>query len=358
MPWRPYSAAADDDTMDDVDEGYTDVDEGFADEGYAEDGWESASDAPLTSRSMRYGGDKASRTRGVHLDDEKSQGSSCCRSFCRCFRTLVCCSVLGAGGYVGFGEYKSLKANGAAAECVDITGNEGGCALAASVCAPSHPHCRPLVDREITRLRGHLHDLAPSVFSPVPDKVVKKPLNETATLMDSAVRGMLGDYVFVIDPRASEPGDACEEDDAEMPDEDTMRGPQSTMKGWRVVQKRFADAPDFPLKLRVVRGYTAEDFSRLDLQKQLGAGNLSHPMSPRCTDQTKDAMWALSHIKAWHYAQSCCLSSQWTMFMENDVYPHPQLTNALRNLPKWLKDFPAARMVYLGWCFSYTHGDG
>jgi len=176
--------------------------------------------------------------------------------------------------------------------------------------------------------------------------------------MDGAVRGLLGDYVFIIDPRADEEGDACKKDDAKMPGEDTMRGPQSSMKGWRVLQQRFYNAPEFPLEPRVVRGYTDGDFSRLDLQKQLGAGNLSHPMSPRCTEEPKNAMWALSHIKAWRYAQKCCSITPWTLFVENDVYPHPQLTNALRNLPKWLKDFPAARVVYLGWCFSYTHGDG
>ena len=35
-------------------------------------------------------------------------------------------------------------------------------------------------------------------------------------------------------------------------------------------------------------------------------------------------------------------------------YPHPELMTALRKLPQWLAAFPAARVIYLGWCFSYT----
>ena len=43
MPWRPYSTSAeppdyeDDELMDDIDEGYTDFDGAFVDEGFSED---------------------------------------------------------------------------------------------------------------------------------------------------------------------------------------------------------------------------------------------------------------------------------------------------------------------------------
>jgi hypothetical protein len=364
MPWRPYSTSAeppdyeDDELMDDIDEGYTDFDGAFVDEGFSEDiedGFESSSDAPLTSRSMRYGGDKGV-TRGIHRD---GQSKGCCSDFGRTSRCFVVCSVLGLGGYAFLHEYQALTATGANAGCLELSGAEHNCSLASSVCEPSRPSCGPLLAREVTRLKGYAHHVAPSFFAaPVTPDHRMREQNKSSTLLDSAVRGLLGDYAFVIDPRPDEPGDACEKDDATMPGDDTMRGPQSSMKGWRIVQQRLFDVPEFPLQLRVVRGYSEDDFSRLDLQKQLGAGNLSYPMSPRCTEQRKDAMWAISHVKAWRYAQNCCGLSPWTLFFENDVYPHPSLVNALRSLPKWLSDFPAARMVYLGWCFSYTHGDG
>jgi hypothetical protein len=69
-------------------------------------------------------------------------------------------------------------------------------------------------------------------------------------------------------------------------------------------------------------------------------------------------MWALSHIRAWRHVHECCADTPFALFLENDAYPHPQLMTALRKLPQWLAAFPAARIVYLGWCFSYTHETG